>query len=87
MLTFGQYVEADLSDYRSLAPILREEPDQTLHAMIEAVVQIEGPVHFETVLERLRGRYGISRAKQPTRAHVPRSMVRLAATGRVRVMG
>ena len=76
---FAQYVEAELWQFSTDGP-LGQEADCRLHQMMLEVARVEGPLHFEALLERLRGRYGIARAKEPTRAHVLRSLVRLAAT-------
>jgi hypothetical protein len=78
---FVPYVEAHLSAFSVWGP-LGQASDRTLHPMILHILDVEAPVHFETVLERLRVHYGLGRAREPTRQHVARSIERLVATHR-----
>ena len=77
---FQQYVDAELWAFSTSGP-LRNETDATLTRLIAEVVSIEGPVHFDTIMDRLRRRYGMGRAEESTRSHVLACIVRLAATG------
>ncbi len=66
---FGTYVVADLSQIW-IGEALRGEDFETLEELILTVVQDEGPVHVDAVVERIRIRYGVGRVQRSTRAQV-----------------
>ena len=66
---FGTYVVADLSQIW-VGEALRGEDSHTLEELISTVVQDEGPVHVDVVVERIRIRYGVGRVQRSTRAQV-----------------
>ena len=65
---FDPYVIADLSKYR-VGRKLRLESIATLCELITEVVRVEGPVHEDIVLERVRCRFPASRMRGATRHH------------------
>jgi hypothetical protein len=79
---FRDYIKADLATY-AIDAELHEESDRYLHPLIQEVVHTEGPVHFETVIERLRERYSLFRAGDRIRSHVENSIRRLLRGGSV----
>jgi len=66
---FDVYKEASLEGFKA-GPQLQFEVLSNLVPMIAHVVAIEGPVHEDLVVERIRLRYGLSRVRGSTREHV-----------------
>ena len=63
---FDPYEEADLSRFR-VGRELRHEDISKLCELITEVVRVEGPVHRDVVLERVRRRFRASRMRGATR--------------------
>ena len=53
--------------------------------MLIRIATVEGPVHFDVVMERLREHYDIARARQPSRDQVSRVIGGLAKAKSVEV--
>ncbi|MFV0622684.1 DUF3320 domain-containing protein [Sphingomonas sp. ac-8] len=56
------YVEAALSRPPHAVMELHEVPTGTLAALVEEAVRVEGPVHIDEVVERIRSAWGLKRA-------------------------
>ena len=76
---FEPYEVADLSKYR-VGRELRQENVSKLCELITEVVRVEGPVHRDVVLERVRRRFRASRMRGATRQRFL-SAIRTAAHG------
>ena len=79
----------DLEPYRvatdlRVGPKLQVESSNTLQALILEVARVEGPVHRDVVIERLRLRYGLSRVRGSTREHVEWEIERAIKNGAVK---
>ena len=66
---FDNYEVADLS-HIAAGPELREESLNKLCELIREVVGVEGPVHSDIVIERIRLRFRIGKVKGSTRSFV-----------------
>lgn len=64
-----EYVQADFPALASWAQ-LQFETTQNLLQTISRVAEIEGPVHKDVVIERIRTRYGLGRVRGSTRERV-----------------
>jgi hypothetical protein len=67
-------------------PSLGDDAARTIEPMILEVARVEGPLHFETLIERLRMRYGMARARQSTRTHLVRILGAMASRGVISVL-
>jgi len=75
------YVKADLRRF-SKTNDLREERPRVIAQLVAAVVETEGPVHLELIIERIREHYGLGRAGRIVREAViagAREAIRLGA--------
>lgn len=79
---FDDYAEANLSRL-PIGPELRFETDRTLSPLIQAVVEAEGPVHFDLIVERLRFKYGLGRVRAEARATIRSTLNKLVYSGGV----
>jgi hypothetical protein len=66
--SFREYVHAELSDLPT-GTGLADETRAILTPMIARVAQVEGPVHSDVIIGRLRDRYGLDQASGKTRRH------------------
>ncbi|MEO5824671.1 MAG: DUF3320 domain-containing protein [Gemmatimonadales bacterium] len=64
-----RYEYADLRGFRSRGDIYTESPS-LLAALVDAVVEVESPVHQDIVVERIRNHYGLARAGNQVRAAI-----------------
>jgi hypothetical protein len=82
---FRPYQQASLDDIK-IGPGLQEEAYIKLFLLVQRVVETEGPVHFDVVVDRVRVRYGLGRAGRLIRERVQkavRRMVRETALSRL----
>ena len=80
---FAEYREASLGDIK-VGPELQHETTRTLENLVTRVVQVEGPVHLDVVVERIRDRYGVRRAGSVIRQRIEGAVRNLVKAGRVR---
>lgn len=73
---FARYREASLGGI-PIGPELRLETDRTLAPLILQIVDTEGPVHVDLIVERLRLRYGLGRAREEARERVNEALNKL----------
>ena len=71
--SFDFYEIADLSKFQ-VGLDIRFERNRTLHNLVKKVVWVEGPVHLDVVIERIRTRYGAGRVRGSTRDELHRVM-------------
>lgn len=79
-LLFEPYVEADIIRMRR-GENLGAETDSNLHPMLLKIAEVEGPVHFEVIMECLRGHYYQHRAGSVMRDRVSRALASLHSRG------
>lgn len=77
------YVEAELLKPSHLSGDLHEAPTGVLSQLSEQVVAAEGPVHFDEIVARLRGAWGLGRAGARIREAVRRALDVSVRQGRV----
>ena len=70
---FDEYEEASLADIR-IGDELLSETRQTMAALAQRVVETEGPVHIDLVVERIRKRYSMGRAGSRIRERIERGV-------------
>ncbi len=68
-VAFEKYAVAEIPVNSSESP-LQLASFETLIGLVEEVVEVEGPVHMDQVIERLRICYGLGKVKGSTRSHV-----------------
>ncbi len=68
VVAFKDYVSAEIPSNSSES--LQLASFETLMGLVEFVVRVEGPVHADQVIERLRICYGLGKVKGSTRSHV-----------------
>jgi very-short-patch-repair endonuclease len=83
---FQEYVSASLEGLRK-GPQLQHETAGNLSRMISEIVQTEGPVHVDIVVERIRHYYGLGRVRGATREHLMSAIERAARSGLVKKQG
>lgn len=83
ILPFREYVKADLSGFELLEESPWKESPTRLQPMLRHLVEVEGPVHFETLCERVRLRYDRGRLKKPSRDNLRNCLARIAASDEV----
>jgi len=66
---FEEYRKASLSGLPR-GPELQYEIYRILLPMLERAIQVEQPVHFDTIVERIREHYGMARAREASRDQV-----------------
>lgn len=81
---FDPYVVAQLRPRRGE---LRYETYNSLQPQLRLVIELEGPVHFEVILARLREAYGVSRAGDPSREAVASALDKMARNGEAKAFG
>ena len=79
-LLFEEYQQASLTGFPR-GPELQYEVHRLLEPMILEVARVEGLVHFDVLIDRLRTRYDMSRARQASRQRVWSSVKRCVETG------
>ena len=77
------YVEAELLKPSHLPGELHEAPTGVLSQLSEQVIAIEGPIHFDEIVTRLRGAWGLGRAGSRIRDAVQRALDVSQRQGRV----
>jgi very-short-patch-repair endonuclease len=77
------YEEAELPKRPQWAK-LRSETTDTLVGMVTQVAKVEGPVHKDVVIERIRQCYGLGRVRGSTRENVERVIQVAQSRGTVR---
>ncbi len=80
------YYETDLSEFVTVGE-LRYASVKSLVGMAVAVAKVEGPVHADIVIERIRKRYGIARVRGSTREHVKHALEQAVKEKRIRSEG
>ncbi|MFQ6025903.1 MAG: DUF3320 domain-containing protein [Dehalococcoidia bacterium] len=65
----AEYMHAQLPNPARWAELRYETTDKLIQLIIH-IAEVEGPVHREVVIERLRQRYGLGRVRGSTRDHV-----------------
>ena len=78
------YCEADLFGFHA-ASELRDARLELLMEMAAAVAKVEGPVHPDIVMERIRERYAVSRLRGSTRASVEYALRLAVKENRIRL--
>jgi very-short-patch-repair endonuclease/DNA polymerase III delta prime subunit len=68
---FAPYEAASLRGLRH-GPELQYAPRSELEPMLMRVAEVEGPVHIDVAIERIREHYGMARARQASRDQVRR---------------
>lgn len=77
------YVEAELAKPAHLGGEIHEAPTGVLSQLAEQVVAVEGPVHFDEVVARIRDAWGRGRAGVRIRDAVRKALVVSVRQGRV----
>lgn len=79
---FDEYREASLGDLRTGldADLVQEAPGR-LGRMLDRVLEIEGPIHRDLVIERVRERYGLRRAGRRIQERIERELRSRRAAG------
>lgn len=72
-LHFDSYQFADISE-NVVGEKLSDELIERIRALTVAIVEIEGPVHKDLVIERIRLLYALGRVRGSTREHVSRGI-------------
>ena len=80
------YTIANLNSFRPVGE-LRFASFGHLADMAVAVAEVEGPVHSDVVIERIRDRYGMGRVRGSTRDHVTYAITRAVTEGRLQRTG
>ena len=80
---FRVYAEASLEGLAN-GPQLQYQTQGNLGPMIKRVAQVEGPVHVDIVIERIRVHYQLSRVRGSTREKVINAIDRAAREGLVK---
>lgn len=70
---FEPYEAASLGDLRHGSG-LQYAPRSELEPMLTRIAEVEGPVHIDIAIERIREHYGMSRARQASRDQVRRAL-------------
>lgn len=78
---FEEYREASLLDLPA-GPDLVEESPGRLARLVDRVIEVEGPVHRDLIVERVRGRYGLRRSGKRIQARLDLEL-RNAGPGRI----
>lgn len=78
---FEKYREASLLDLPA-GPDLVEESPGRLARLVDRVLEVEGPVHRDLIVERVRGRYGLRRAGKRIQARLDLDL-RNGSAGRI----
>ena len=68
------YKEAELKSPPRWAE-LRYETTQNLRGLITQIAQVEGPVHKEVIIDRIRQRFGLARVRGATRDHLENAIL------------
>ncbi len=68
-LQLAPYTTANLASFKPVGE-LRFASFRQLAEMAVSIAEVEGPVHSDVVIERIRDRYGIGRVRGSTRDHV-----------------
>lgn len=77
---FEEYREASLRDRSRGADLVRESPWR-LASLVDRVLEVEGPVHRDLIVERVRRRYELRRAGKPEQERIDNEL-RSGAAGR-----
>lgn len=77
------YVEAALTRPSRLTAELHETPTGILTALVEETVRIEGPVHIDEVIDRIRDAWGLKRAGGRVQQAVETAIDVAVRTGRI----
>ena len=77
---FEEYREASLRDRSRGADLVRESPWR-LASLVDRVLEVEGPVHRDLIVERVRMRYELRRAGKPEQERIDNEL-RSGAAGR-----
>lgn len=77
------YVEASLTRPGHLTDELHEAPTGILTSLVEETVRIEGPVHVDEVIDRIRSAWGLKRAGGRIQQAVHAAVEVAVSTGRV----
>ena len=78
----ADYVQAQIPHPARWAE-LRYETTEKLISLIARIADVEGPVHREVVIERLRLCYGLGRVRGTTRDHVERAITLAKRRGQI----
>lgn len=81
------YVEAVLTRPAHRVEELHETPTGILTALVEEAVKVEGPVHIEEVIERIRSAWGLKRAGARIQQAIATAADVAVRTGRVERSG
>lgn len=81
-LAFSPYVTADLSRF-PLTVDLREEKSENIAELVAEVVAVEGPVHIDLVVERVRSHFGLQRSGNLVQNAVMRGVKAAVKSGTV----
>lgn len=81
-LEFRAYSRAQLTGFAKNRDLGEESP-KDLEPMILEVARVEGPVHFELLIERLRERYSVGRVRESSRQHILRIADGMGGRGRL----
>ena len=76
------YTTANLASFRPVGE-LRFASFRHLAEMAAAIAEVEGPVHPDVVIERIRDRYGIGRVRGSTRDHVKHAIGQAVMEGKL----
>lgn len=71
---FERYKKAPLENIWGVGTDPVTEDDGVLRRLVDRVVEVEGPVHLDLVVERIRQRYGLKRAGNRIRGRVERAL-------------
>jgi very-short-patch-repair endonuclease len=82
-IELSPYIMANLK-HQKIGPQLAFETFKNISALVTAVVEVEGPVHQDVIIERLRVRYNMGKVRGSTRDHVAWMMKRSVTDGHVR---
>jgi len=77
------YIEAELTKPSHLAGEIHEAPTGVLSQLSEQVVTVEGPVHFDEIVARIRDAWGRGRAGARIREAVKRALAVSVRQGRI----
>jgi very-short-patch-repair endonuclease len=77
------YVEAVLTRPSRLTDELHETPTGILTALVEEAVRIEGPVHVDEIIDRIRDAWGLKRAGSRIKQAVETAIDVAVRTGRI----
>ena len=77
------YVEADLSRPAHISGEIHEAPTGVLSQLAQEVVSVEGPVHFDEIVARIRDAWGRGRAGSRIREAVKRAVDFSLRQGRI----